>query len=133
LVASLCVRTLFGNVGRLGATIPHGTPLQSLGLETILTFILFLVILRVSTGAREKGITAGIAIGAVIALEALLGGPVSGASMNPARSYGPAIVGMDFRALSSLWIYCVGPIVGVALAVPVSRFLGPDNASAHSP
>ncbi|WP_339940784.1 DUF1853 family protein, partial [Undibacterium luofuense] len=59
LFASVCVRTLFGNVGRLGATIPHGTPLQSLGLETILTFILFLVILRVSTGAREKGITAG--------------------------------------------------------------------------
>ena len=133
LVASIFVRGLFGNVGRLGATVPHGTLLQSLGLEILLTFILFLVILRVSTGAREKGITAGIAIGAVIGLEALLGGPVSGASMNPARSYGPALVAMDLRALSSLWIYCIGPVLGAALAVPVSQILDPDNASPRSP
>jgi aquaporin NIP len=80
----------------------------------IMTALLMFVILSVSTGAREKGITAGIAVGAVIGLEALFAGPISGASMNPARSLGPALVSGH---LSGLWIYLVAPILGAALGV----------------
>jgi len=76
------------------------------------------VILNVSTGAKEKGITAGIAVGAVIAFEALFAGPISGASMNPARSLAPALVA---GRLDSLWVYLLAPILGALLAVPGCR------------
>jgi aquaporin Z len=78
------------------------------------------VILNVSTGAKEKGITAGIAIGSVIALEALFAGPISGASMNPARSFAPALVSSRFN---HVWLCLLAPVVGALLAVPVCRFV----------
>lgn len=90
-------------------------------LEAVLTFILMLVVLRVSSGAREKGITAGIVVGAVIAMEAMFAGPVCGASMNPARSLGPALVSGQ---LSDLWVYVVGPVGGALLAVPAGQAFG---------
>jgi aquaporin Z len=114
--ASGLLRLLFPGDATLGATLPSGPPLQSLVLETVLTFLLMLVILSVSTGAKEKGITAGIAIGAVIALEAMFAGPISGASMNPARSIAPAMVSGHFE---HLWLYLAGPILGALLATPV--------------
>lgn len=116
--ASLVLRLLFADQRTLGMTMPAGSALQSGVLEVLLTLFLMLVILSVSTGAKEKGITAGIAIGATIALEAMFAGPISGASMNPARSLGPALIAGD---LSSLWIYIVAPILGAVLAVPVCR------------
>ena len=76
------------------------------------------VILNVSTGAKEKGITAGIAVGAVVGLEALFAGPISGASMNPARSFAPALISMNFN---NLWIYLVGTCLGALIAVPASK------------
>lgn len=115
LAASGLLRLLFPADPTLGATLPASGAMQSLVLEAVLTFLLMLVILSVSTGAQEKGITAGIAIGAVIALEAMFAGPISGASMNPARSIAPAIVSGQ---LQSLWVYLVGPILGALLAVP---------------
>lgn len=78
--------------------------------------MLMLVILNVSTGAKEKGITAGIAIGGVIALEAMFAGPICGASMNPARSFGPALIANNFGLL---WIYLVAPVAGAVIAVPL--------------
>ena len=93
----------------LGATLPAGSESQSFVLETVLTFLLMLTILNVSTGAKEKGITAGIAVGAVIALEAMFAGPVCGASMNPARSLAPALVSGHFE---HLWIYLAAPPLG---------------------
>ena len=101
--------------------------MQSFVLEVILTLILMWVILSVSTGAKEKGITAGIAIGSVIALEAMFAGPISGASMNPARSFGPAIVSMN---LNSLWIYLAGPVLG-ALAAIRSAVCARARVAAH--
>ena len=92
LAASLLLHALFPTHTTLGATLPADTVAQSFILEIVLTFILMLVILSVSTGAKEKGITAGIAIGAVIALEAMFAGPICGASMNPARSLAPALI-----------------------------------------
>jgi aquaporin Z len=78
------------------------------------------VILNVSTGAMEKGIMAGAAIGATVMLCALFGGPVSGASMNPARSLGPALASGQ---LAHVWLYIVAPILGAALASPTCRFI----------
>jgi aquaporin Z len=118
LAASCVVRLLFPQAASLGGTAPSGTPLQSWIMEMLLTAILMFVILSVSTGSREKGITAGLAIGGVVALEALCAGPVSGASMNPARSLAPALVTGRF---DHLWIYLSAPIVGAALAVLACR------------
>ncbi len=113
--ASGLLRVLFPNDANLGATLPTGSAMQSFILEIVLSFLLMLVILSVSTGAKEKGITAGIAIGAIIGLEAMFAGPICGASMNPARSLAPAVVSGH---LESLWLYLVAPLVGAILAVP---------------
>ena len=122
--ASLLLRFLFPQNKTLGITLPSGSVTQSFVLETVLTFILMWVILSVSTGAKEKGITAGIAVGAVIGLEAMFAGPISGASMNPARSLGPALVSMHFQ---NLWLYLVAPVLGALVAVPVCRFICPEK------
>src|SRR5262249_22654308 len=113
--ASGLLRFLFPTDEKLGATLPAGSVSQSFVLEAVLTFLLMLVILSVSTGAKEKGITAGIAIGAVIALEAMFAGPICGASMNPARSLAPAVVSGH---LETVWIYLIAPVVGAVAAVP---------------
>lgn len=122
--ASLLLRFLFPENETLGITLPAGSVLQSFILETVLTFLLMWVILSVSTGAKEKGITAGIAVGSVIGLEAMFAGPISGASMNPARSFGPALVSMHFQ---NLWLYLVAPVLGALLAVPVCRLICPEK------
>ena len=118
LAASLLVRALFDPHPTLGATLPAGTAWQSLVLETVLTLLLMFTILNVATGAKEKGITAGLAVGAVVGLEALFAGPISGASMNPARSLAPALVSGQ---LQYVWIYLTAPVLGAALAVPACR------------
>jgi len=114
LSASGVIRLLFPENRLLGATQHAGPQLQSFVLETLLTALLMFVILGVSTGAREKGITAGIVVGSVIALEAMFAGTISGASMNPARSLGPALI---CGQLGSLWIYLAAPVLGSALGV----------------
>ena len=114
LLASLTLRLLFPDNDTLGATLPRGSALQSFFLEAILTFLLMFVILSVSSGAKEKGMMAGVAVGSVIALEALFAGPVSGASMNPARSLAPAVVSMH---LENLWVYLTAPVLGAAVGV----------------
>lgn len=116
--ASGALRLLFPTQTNLGGTAPAGSAGQSLAFETILTAILMFVVLRVSSGAKEKGITAGIAVGAVVGLEALFAGPICGASMNPARSLGPALVSGQ---MTSLWIYIAGPAAGALLAVPAAH------------
>jgi aquaporin Z len=116
--ASSLMRGLFPRSKLLGATLPLGSEVQSLALEAVLTFLLMLTILNVSTGAKEKGITAGIAVGAVIGLEAMFAGPICGASMNPARSFGPALLSMHFE---HFWLYVVGPTVGALLATIACR------------
>jgi aquaporin NIP len=118
LAASGLLRALFPADPKLGATFPAGTAGQSFILEIVLTFILMLVILSVSTGAKEKGITAGIAVGAVIGLEAMFAGPICGASMNPARSLAPAVVSGN---LQHLWLYFAAPIIGAIIATVACR------------
>jgi len=116
--ASGVLHWLFPAHEKLGATLPAGSAMQSVVLELILTAILMLAILRISTGAKEKGITAGIAIGGVIALEAMFAGPICGASMNPVRSLAPALVSGH---LEHLWIYLAAPTLGALLAVPLAK------------
>jgi aquaporin Z len=115
IAASLTLALLFGWNTDLGATLPAGPRMQSFALEVLLTFFLMFVILSVAAGSKEKGIMAGIAIGAVVGLEAMFAGPVSGASMNPARSLAPALVSFH---LADVWIYLTAPFIGAALAVP---------------
>jgi aquaporin Z len=117
-LASLCLRLLFPDHATLGATVPRGAALQSFVLEVILTCVLMFVILSVSTGAKEKGITAGIAVGSVIGLEALFAGPISGASMNPIRSLAPAVVSLH---LVGLWVYLTAPTLGACVGVLACR------------
>lgn len=114
LTASALLRLLFWEHPSLGTTLPAGPTLQAFVLETILAFLLMFVILNVAVGSKEKGIMAGAAVGATVGLEALFAGPISGASMNPARSLGPALVSGE---LSSLWIYLAAPVIGATLAV----------------
>ncbi len=114
--ASALLRFLFPTDQLLGATMPAGTESQSFILEVVLTAILMLTILSVSTGSKEKGATAGIAIGAVVALEAMFAGPICGASMNPVRSLAPALVSGH---LEHLWIYIFAPLTGALLAMPL--------------
>ncbi len=118
LTASGLLRLLFPGHATLGATLPAGSIVQSFVLEIVITTILMFVVLNVSTGSKERGITAGIAVGAVITLEAIFAGPISGASMNPARSIAPAVIALH---LSSLWLYLVAPVCGALLAVAVCR------------
>jgi MIP family channel proteins len=111
-VAALVLRWLFGDVAHLGATLPAGSDAQSFGLEIVLTFFLMFVIMAVATDVRAVGQAAAIAIGGTVGLEALFAGPISGASMNPARSLAPALVSWTWTAQ---WLYVVGPIVGALL------------------
>ena len=118
ITASITVYMIFAQHPTLGATLPAGSAAQSFTLEIILTFILMLTIINVATGAKEKGITAGLAIGGVVALSALFAGPISGASMNPARSIGPALVSGQ---VSELWIYILAPVIGAGIAIICCR------------
>jgi aquaporin NIP len=97
---------------QLGATIPSVAIGTALAYEAILTAVLMFVIVSVATDARAVGAAAAIAIGGTVALDALFGGPVTGASMNPARSFGPALAAGEWQ---DLWIYVVGPVAGAAL------------------
>jgi len=120
LLASFSLKILFPKNMNLGATLPSGSDMQSFVLELILTFFLMFVIMSVSTGAKEKGITAGIAIASVVGLEAMFAGPICGASMNPVRSLAPALVSGNFNAL---WVYLTAPFVGAILAVLVFNLM----------
>jgi aquaporin NIP len=123
LAASGVLHLLFPAHEKLGATLPCGSAMQSFVLEFILTAILMLAILRISTGAKEKGITAGIAIGGIIALEAMFAGPICGASMNPARSLAPALLSGH---VEHLWIYLTATVLGAFVAVPLAKMTKPE-------
>jgi len=114
--ASLLVRLLFPEHATLGATLLRVDVARGFLFETVLTFLLMFVILNVSTGAMEKGIMAGVAVGGTVALCALFGGPATGASMNPARSLGPALIS---GAWTHLWVYLVATPLGAMLAAPL--------------
>ncbi|AOY83322.1 aquaporin [Moorena producens JHB] len=121
IAASTLLLLTLGYVADLGATLPlQGNWFQSLVLEVVLTFILMFVILGSGLDRRAPIGFAGLAIGLTVALEAACFGPITGASMNPARSLGPAVVAGIWQ---HQWIYWVAPIVGAQLAVIAYRQL----------
>jgi len=128
ILAVACLRLLLHEVA--SSTTNFGLTQSSIGIwqgffmEVIITFFLMFVILRVATGAKEKGMMAGLAIGATVALAAAFAGPLTNASMNPARSIGPAIMAVNF---TQLWLFCLAPMLGAALAVFSCRFTAFDG------
>lgn len=106
------LRLMLGDVAQLGVTVPAGSTLQSFVLEVLLTAVLMFVIISVATDTKAVGETAALAIGFTVALDALWGGPISGASMNPARSLGPALVAGIW---TDQWIYVFAPLIGASL------------------
>ena len=112
-VAALILRGSLGDIAHVGATTPSGSAGQSFLWELILTFFLMLVIMAVATDTLAVGEAAAIAIGGTVGLDAIFCGPISGASMNPARSLGPGLVSGD---LDAIWVYLLAPLVGAAIA-----------------
>tara|TARA_B100000795_G_C22712812_1_gene404258 strand:+ start:382 stop:1029 length:648 start_codon:yes stop_codon:yes gene_type:complete len=113
ILASAILYFLFPSHLTQGATIPLNSNMQAFVVEVILSFILMFVIIKVSTGSKETGTIAGIAIGGIVGLEAMFAGPITGASMNPARSIAPALFSGN---LQYLWLYILAPIIGMLLA-----------------
>jgi glycerol uptake facilitator-like aquaporin len=120
ILASLLLGTLFTEVHSFGLTTPHVASMQAIIWELVMTFFLMLVIMAVATDTRAVGIMAGAAIGAVVMIDAFVGGWATGASMNPARSLGPALLSVNY---DTLWIYFLGPFAGAVLGAISYKFL----------
>jgi aquaporin NIP len=120
LAAAALLRASLGNVADVGATQPAGSQGQAFVWELIMTALLMFIVLAVATDTRAVGEAAAIAIGGTIGLEAMFGGPVTGASMNPIRSLAPALVSGNLHAL---WLYIVAPVVGAALGGLTYQFV----------
>jgi aquaporin NIP len=129
-LASGLLRLIFMSHATLGTTLPAGPEVQSFVLEIVLTAMLMFVILAVSSGAKEKGLMAGIAVGGVVALEAIFAGPICGASMNPARSLAPAVVS---GSLAHAWVYVTAPTIGAAVGVVCCRAVHPPGCCSSHP
>ena len=130
LLAAAVLRGSLGNIAHVGATYPTGSDAQALLWEGVLSFFLMFVVMAVATDTSAVGEAAAIAIGGTVGLDAMFGGPVTGASMNPARSLGPAIASNDYTAI---WVYLAAPAVGAVLAAVTYRLLraaeaGPEAA-----
>ena len=111
----------------LGATVPNVGVASALVYEVVLTSFLMFVIISVATDTRAVGAAAAIAIGGTVGLDALFGGPVTGASMNPARSFGPALAAGEW---TDFWLYVLGPIVGAALGALAYQLIRGDHPAA---
>ena len=118
--ASLVLRWILGPVGNLGATIPTIPIGRAFAVEWLLSFVLMFVIMAVATDERVAGGFAGIAVGLTVGFDAMMGGPLTGASMNPARSLGPAVAGGIW---DSHWIYWLGPVTAMIVAAWTYDFL----------
>jgi MIP family channel proteins len=127
-LAALTLKLMFGDVAQLGATVPSGNVVQALILESIISFFLMFVIMAVATDSRAVGQAAAIAIGVTVVVAILVAGPITGASMNPARSFGPALLSGTWQ---DNWIYWLGPISGATLGAVVYQFLRGDTKNSN--
>ncbi len=126
MLAALLLLFLFPESETLGSTFPADgfSPYKAFVLELLLTFFLMVVIINVSTGSKEIGTMAAIAVGGVILLEAMFAGPMTKASMNPIRSLAPALVSGN---LQHLWLYLTAPIIGAVLAISSCKLVKDDD------
>jgi len=129
-LAAGALRAVLGDVASVGGHRPSGDVVPSLGLEVVLTFSLMFVIMAVVANPERIGKASGLAIGGTVFLGVLVGGPISGGSMNPARSFGPALVGWTWTAH---WVYWVGPLLGATLGAAAYRSLRKGLARATRP
>ncbi len=126
IIAAALLRSSLGDLAHVGATLPSGSDAQSFLWEVVLTSFLMFVIMAVATDTRAVGEAAAIAIGGTVGLDAMFGGPISGASMNPARSIGPALVSGDLHAL---WIYLAAPLLGAAVGALLYQLVRDERSS----
>jgi aquaporin Z len=120
IVAAAVLRAMFGTIGHLGATMPNAGDTRAVIVEALLTLLLITVIIGTAAGHKLVGHNAALASGGVIALDGLFASPISGASMNPARSLGPDLVG---GMMSTYWVYLLGPLIGALAAVGLATAL----------
>ena len=125
LAASL-LRLLYGDIAHLGSNLPSQGAVQSLILEIVISFFLMFVIMAVATDSRAVGQAAALAIGLTVTFAILVAGPISGGSMNPARSFGPALLSWTWQ---DQWVYWLGPIIGAPLGGLVYQLLRGDERS----
>jgi MIP family channel proteins len=123
ITAAAILRGSLGDIADVGATLPSGSQAQSFLWELIMSAFLMFVIMSVATETRAVGEAAAIAIGGTIGLDAMFGGPISGASMNPMRSIGPALVSGNLHAL---WLYIVAPVLGASFGALLYQFVRGD-------
>jgi aquaporin NIP len=124
IIGALLLWALFGDAIDHGVTGPSGTDIQGIGMEIVLTFLLMFVITAVATDVRAVGAAAAIAIGSTVGLDVLIGGPITGGSMNPARSLGPALVSGELR---DLWVYIIAPPIGAVLGAAAYTLVRADH------
>ena len=129
-LAAGTLRVLFGVVASMGGHRPSGDVAQSLGMEVVITFSLMFVIMAIVANPGRIGRASGLMVGGTVALGVLVGGPISGGSMNPARSFGPALVGWTWTAH---WVYWAGPLLGATLGASAYWSLGKSLERANRP
>ncbi|KAH0451310.1 hypothetical protein IEQ34_018609 [Dendrobium chrysotoxum] len=130
IISSFVLKALLHPIKNLGTTTPAGTPLQALITEIVVTFNMMFVTSAVATDTRAVGELAGLAVGSAVCINSILAGPVSGGSMNPARTLGPALASKIFN---SLWVYFLGPVVGTLLASFAYNFIRLDKSRKSEP
>jgi len=124
--ASFALRELLDEVKHLGTTTPSGTDLQALVMEIIVTFSMMFVTSAVATDSKAVGELAGMAVGSAVCITSILAGPVSGGSMNPARTIGPALASSNFKGI---WVYIIGPVIGTISGVMCYSFIRATDKS----
>ncbi|PKA47106.1 Aquaporin NIP2-1 [Apostasia shenzhenica] len=129
-VSSFVLKALLHPIKNLGTTTPSGSILQSLIMEIVVTFCMMFVTSAVATDTRAVGELAGLAVGSSVCITSILAGPVSGGSMNPARTLGPALASKQFDAL---WIYFLGPPIGTVSAALSYNFIRLDKSLKSEP
>ncbi|GAA0174606.1 hypothetical protein LIER_41748 [Lithospermum erythrorhizon] len=118
--ASFTLRILLQPITNLGTTTPSGSDLQALIMEIVVTFSMMFVTMAVATDSKAIGNLGGVAVGSAVCITSVLAGPVSGGSMNPARTIGPAIASNNYHGL---WVYIVGPVCGTLLGANSYNFI----------
>ncbi|KAL6324991.1 hypothetical protein AAG906_019899 [Vitis piasezkii] len=118
--AAFTLRELLYPIKHLGTTTPSGTEIQALVMEIVVTFSMMFITSAVATDTKAIGELAGIAVGSAVCITSILAGPVSGGSMNPARTLGPAIASADYKGI---WVYAVGPVSGTLLGTWSYNFI----------
>ncbi|XP_077224540.1 aquaporin NIP2-1-like isoform X2 [Tasmannia lanceolata] len=129
ITASFTLGEILDPITNVGTTTPSGSLIQALAMEVIVTFSMMFVTSAVATDTKAIGELAGIAVGSAVTITSILAGPISGGSMNPARSIGPAIASKEYRGI---WVYVVGPVLGTLLGAWSYSFIRVTDKPLHA-